>query len=267
MRGYQAENSNMAKVAEQHDEMLEISTFVLDMARKRRTGIACLGLASGNSGERLIGEIANLGASAVDKAWQIGRARGRELVNLLGKIKENLPASLDEYLKRRGTQAGTMYGRVHHDFMLNAIDDAKYSICILSGWISKRIVDAEFMECISAAMSRGVDVYLGYGYEYKRGHEENGDSKIALAVLKTAANDAMKASRAGSLNVGKFATHEKILLIDCSVIVSGSHNWLSNANHLNEESSLIVEDKALAEQECVRVKKRITENAVISSIE
>ena len=52
----------MAKVAEQHDEKLVISTFVLDMARKRKTGIVCLGVASGKSGEKLIGEIANLSA-------------------------------------------------------------------------------------------------------------------------------------------------------------------------------------------------------------
>jgi phosphatidylserine/phosphatidylglycerophosphate/cardiolipin synthase-like enzyme len=266
----------MATVAKPHDETLEISTFVLDMARKRkRLQVGGIGRVLGaglisemRSADGLrLGEVINIAAAGAGDAWSIGRARGRELVNLLGNLKETLPSSVDDYLKRRGTQAGTMYGRAHHDFMLNAIDDAQYSICILSGWLSKRIVDADFMEAISSAMCRGVDVYLGYGYEYQRGHEEKGDSKIALAVLRTAANDAMKASRPGSLKVGKFATHEKILLIDCSVIVSGSHNWLSNASHLNEESSLIVEDKNLAQQECVRVKKRIAENAVISSTE
>ena len=243
-----------------NEQGLNVSNVVLGLARKRHVEAIAAGIEiCGLSTPDAINHVEVIAG----KAWRIGTTAGRGLINLLDEFSESVPKALKSFLRARDRECAMIIGYSHRDFLLNAIDGAQESLCIVSGWLSKRVIDPELVERVKLAIERGVDIFVGYGYEYQGEHQEKKDSKFALAILRTVAKAAKKERWKGSLTVGRYATHEKVLILDKAVIVSGSNNWLSNASFVNDESSLIIENADLAKNEYVRVRKQVLANAVI----
>lgn len=135
----------------------------------------------------------------------------------------------------------------HYEFLLRALRDAKKSLLILSGWLSSSVVDETFCAAARDALSRGANIYIGFGYENLSGqHEASQRGLQALNSLRAVADSAK--GMEGLLKVGEFNNHQKILIRDCEEVVCGSHNWLSNRLFMNREKSFVVEDPALAKQ-------------------
>jgi hypothetical protein len=147
----------------------------------------------------------------------------------------------------------------HYRFMVESLREARISFLVLSGWVHDKVVDKHFISELRNALERGVDIYLGFGYEDSKGrHNLILGSKKALSAL----NSLRKESREmkGTLYVGRFNNHQKVLIQDKEKVVCGSHNWLSNKTFRNKERSLVVEDKKMAAGLFEEISKLIVEN-------
>ncbi|MCR9186631.1 MAG: phospholipase D-like domain-containing protein [Halieaceae bacterium] len=150
----------------------------------------------------------------------------------------------------------------HYEYLLRAIKESKKSLLILSGWLSSSVVDETFCVAIRDALSRGVNVYLGFGYENSGGqHEASPKSHQAMNSLRAVADAAR--GMEGVLKVGEFNNHQKILIRDCEEVVCGSHNWLSNRAFMNREKSFVVDDPNVARQAFAECRPLIEGNLKI----
>lgn len=153
--------------------------------------------------------------------------------------------------------------RMHQHFLRNSLAEASTSVCILSGWLSDRVIDKDFRELLRDALMRGVDIFIGYGWESGGKHNARRASKVAFSVLRTLESDSTRNRYCGRLVVGKYPNHVKMLIVDCSILAIGSHNWLSNSQFRNRESSIVLDSPSIASIQCSQVKQIIRDNAVI----
>jgi phosphatidylserine/phosphatidylglycerophosphate/cardiolipin synthase-like enzyme len=141
----------------------------------------------------------------------------------------------------------------HYSYLLKQIESAQSSVVILSGWISDKVVDTMFTSILEGALQRGVEVYLGYGFEDSQGqHQVSKPAKRALDNLAKVGTNNRR------LRIGRFNNHQKLLIVDRARVVCGSHNWLSNRTFKNREKSFIIEDPAVAESTFAYVTPLIT---------
>ena len=146
----------------------------------------------------------------------------------------------------------------HYDYLIKNIEASRERLVIMSGWITKYVVDDAFLQLIRKKLAQGVKIYIGYGFEdYKGNHKEIGGAKEVLISLKKL----MKAYPA-QLFIARFATHEKLLLVDSKSVVVGSANWLSNKNYINSERSLIIDNNEFVKLEAERAIKLIKQNLI-----
>jgi phosphatidylserine/phosphatidylglycerophosphate/cardiolipin synthase-like enzyme len=154
-------------------------------------------------------------------------------------------------------------GREHQQRLVSAMEKATSCICILSGWVSSGVVDDQFLLRTEACLRRGVDVYLGYGYQDGQGaHSESRSSKKAVERLIGLGRSCASASTPGTLTLARFGNHEKILTIDGAVAICGSHNWLSNSSYVNRERSVVVSLPSFASTEQERVQSVVREHSI-----
>lgn len=102
-----------------------------------------------------------------------------------------------------------------------------------------------FIDELRKALTNGVDIFLGFGYEDSQGnHKLFAGSRKALQALFGLKGKA--GHFGGNLYIGQFNNHQKVLIQDREIVVCGSHNWLSNKIFRNKERSFIVEEPVLA---------------------
>jgi len=146
-------------------------------------------------------------------------------------------------------------GNQHSQILLDTLKNANKRVCIISGWISHYVVDSLFCDLLSKALERGVDIYIGYGWQDSTG--KHNSSEKALMRLRS-----LSQKFAGSITIGEFPTHEKLLVKDNDYVIYGSNNWLSNKKFKNSERSIIQYSRELAEKEANHAIKVITGNKV-----
>lgn len=147
-----------------------------------------------------------------------------------------------------------LVGREHRLHLNERIKHATKVIVVLSGWISDRVVDANFAQLIDCRLREGCEVYIGFGWRDSEGqHTLSRRAKRALGRL-----EALKRQHRQRLHIAKFGTHEKLLITDDEVVF-GSNNWLSNSSFQNFERSLAVADQELADRESGRAKRLIVQ--------
>lgn len=161
-------------------------------------------------------------------------------------------------------------GRDHLTVLRASIAQSNDTLCILSGWVSSSVVNNPFIQALEAALNRGVDIYIGYGYEDINGsHKPSPRGREALNRLTALASSSW-ARTSGKLHVERIPNHEKILVKDAEFVICGSNNWLSNAQFNNSERSYRIErsDAAKAERDRVvrLITRRITGCAGIESV-
>ncbi len=170
----------------------------------------------------------------------------RQIAELQKAIAE-YPETIQEEVHRASDE-----GRVHHlknknhySFLITTIRESKESLLVLSGWISSKVVNRDMIVELENALDRGVNIYLGFGYEDSKGtHEMTGNAKKAVNNLLNIVNNRNEGQ--GKLYIGRFNNHQKILIRDQKQVVCGSHNWLSNKTFTNQERSFIVNDSRMA---------------------
>ncbi|MDP6125942.1 MAG: phospholipase D-like domain-containing protein [Candidatus Latescibacteria bacterium] len=139
----------------------------------------------------------------------------------------------------------------HQQELSKALISAKHTICILSGWATSYVVDKEFQQLLRKCLSRGVDIYIGYGYQNsKKSKPKKGVEKEAEKNLTELNEWCALEKTKGRLIVRYFPNHSKLLICDDRYAVNGSFNWLSNVGEAQgEERSWIVYDKDFVETE------------------
>ena len=144
---------------------------------------------------------------------------------------------------------------------------AKDALYVLSGWISTTVLDVHTIYLLEEAIKRGVNLYIGFGYGSKAGECDSlrllqPEQHKALMELFRLKNTYNQNSNKGSLYLGLFPTHQKILLKDNDFVICGSNNWLSNRYFNNHELSLKVYSSDIVNTEKLRIKSLIEQYSI-----
>ena len=122
--------------------------------------------------------------------------------------------------------------QTHLKTLNDALSKSTEKIIILSGWVTDRVIDSKFKVLILDALKRGVDIYIGYGYESKIEKEiPKKEQKNAERALEDLQSWCSKSKPEGRLNIYNFPNHQKLLISDEKYMVCGSFNWLSNSGY------------------------------------
>lgn len=136
----------------------------------------------------------------------------------------------------------------HFAALDDAISNAKNTLCIRSGWVSKSVVNEDLFYKLKAAIDRGVTIYIETGWR------RSGDKNPVETNFNLEAKDILRSlilyshgvhsvdpiTKIGRIFVGDVPTHIKEIVVDSEYYVSGSNNWLSNGAHFNKEASHII---------------------------
>ena len=109
-------------------------------------------------------------------------------------------------------------GKVLRDSIANAKD----RLLIVSAFLSAQVVNLKFIADIEQCLKRGVQIWIGYGFD-DRGKRERYDWTDAEDALRQLRKRYKKQLILHDLK----NSHEKILIVDNEYVVVGSYNWLS----------------------------------------
>ena len=154
----------------------------------------------------------------------------------------------------------TLRGKQHIKFLEQTINDAKSTIVILSGWITKYVVTSQFVKLLENALDRGVNIYIGYGYRGSEPQHEEIKGSESDAIVSNLSS--LKDKYRGNIYIAEFPTHEKVLIKDTDYVVCGSNNWLANRKFKNSERSFVVHSSDLVEREFLDISKTIIRNEI-----
>lgn len=146
---------------------------------------------------------------------------------LLEEIRSDI-AKLNEEIQLMKGQAGTievLEMHQHRPKLLEALNSAIKEIILISPWMTPTAVDEEVIKAVGNALTRGVDISIGYGFaklvdtqDYKLKQEEQVAQKLMLIAR----------GKKGSLGLFRFNdVHSKVLICDESFMIISSFNWLS----------------------------------------
>lgn len=130
----------------------------------------------------------------------------------------------------------------HLSALFDAVRSARSRLYVYSGWIKPHVVDL-IQTDLGAALSRGVHVYIGFGWESPSGggdHDPRQDE--AVSRLEKIGGDG---TRSGRIAIKRFRNHSKLLVCDDAYVICGSANWLSNSQYHNREVSVRIHDRKL----------------------
>lgn len=144
-------------------------------------------------------------------------------------------------LKHRPDAFTLISGKQHLAALRSAFEQSRTSICILSGWIGRPLLNNGLQDEIAKAINRGVRIYIGYGWQSDGRHIFSTPAEKAKKYLLS-----LKKRTPEQVHVGEFATHEKLIVIDDRTVIYGSNNWLSNNTFSNAERSVKIADHGLA---------------------
>ncbi len=150
---------------------------------------------------------------------------------------------------------GILKGEDHYNYLIDSITQSTEQIIIMSGWLSSYVIDKEFLSLISEKLDNGVKIYIGYGYRNSKG--EHSGPQVSEKVFRH-----LKDKYPKQFFLSNFATHEKLLIIDCKKVVMGSVNWLSNRNYINSERSYIYLNSTFVKSEAERAIGLIMDNYI-----
>lgn len=128
----------------------------------------------------------------------------------------------------------------HAPLLKSALATSSERLLLISPWITAKVVDGAFIDEFHSMLERRVKVYLGYGLEDgKHTKEPTDQDKAAIQELER------MAKRFPHFTFRKFGNiHSKILIVDRTLAVYTSFNWLSFRGDprrpLREENGLLV---------------------------
>jgi phosphatidylserine/phosphatidylglycerophosphate/cardiolipin synthase-like enzyme len=198
--------------------------------------------------------IIQLGVIWVTRHFLIRDSKQQVKINELESLISNQPSKIKEKIRDiPESQMIILEGKAHRDFLMKSIQDAKTSVTILSGWVTRHAFDYQLSQIIELAIRRGVIFQIGYGFQSSKGkHEPFESSHEAINTFKIFSTKYPK-----NFKFAEFPNHEKILVKDDEFVVYGSNNWLSNKKFKNSERSIVINNTRLAILENKRIYKII----------
>ncbi len=174
-----------------------------------------------------------------------------KLINELKDVIDNFSPDQQGLIQKslRTDPTSTISNQEHLTFLHETLSSARDSIIILSGWITKHVVNEKFIELTREALRRGVSVYIGYGYNnFNNQPGVSPSTRIALDNLLNL--EKWTKDKNGDLLVKQIMyeekeSHMKLILCDNKFTVLGSNNWLSNSKFNTLELSVKVESQEL----------------------
>lgn len=139
----------------------------------------------------------------------------------------------------------------HPGLLKKALLLSKKRLLIISPWIRHQVVDWEFIASLEVLLSKGVDIYIGYGLGDGDGGAKGADAAKNKPAITAAAEKDLKqlAQRYKNFRfvlVGN--THRKTLISDDAFAVVTSFNWLSFKGDPRakprDESGIVIRKKA-----------------------
>lgn len=109
----------------------------------------------------------------------------------------------------------------HPGYLQDALTTSVERVIVISPWLRRAVVNEPFLATLSAALERGVSVYIGWGISAGEAIDPNADRWV-LDRLDRLAKDypALAVQRLGG-------THAKVLIADSRYVIVTSFNWLS----------------------------------------
>ena len=130
-----------------------------------------------------------------------------------------LEKKIDEMKNERKSADRVLSTYDHRPLLLDALNNAKNTVVIVSPWIKSGGLDDEILGCIERAVQRKTRVFIGYGISKKEDSDKRILRKLSNIQNKQYGNN-LYLVRLGN-------THEKVLIKDNEYMVITSFNWLS----------------------------------------
>lgn len=203
----------------------------------------------------VVGFFGGVGISIASIGAVLGAFGGNFIGSRLDRSALEKKKELLEELYRREHEAGRVKvvtsHQEHRDLLRLALKEADMRVCILCGWATSYVVDQEFKSLLWAALERGVNISIGYGYTAAGEPRPRKKTEVeADAIFTTLLRETEAKKPVGTLLTRRFPNHQKLLICDDKFAVCGSFNWLSNAGRSpNQERSWIVTNKEFIQQE------------------
>lgn len=145
-----------------------------------------------------------------------------DMKEIVAALKKEVIATIKE--ERALPKQRSLKNHEIREIFLAALKEAKEEINIISPWITKKVVDADFIRMLEEALKRGVRIKILYGISDPSSRQYGKpDETVPLA-----ASLVKKFSRYGDLFKMKYGqTHQKLLICDNRYFVDGSFNFLS----------------------------------------
>ena len=89
----------------------------------------------------------------------------KKLEKIASRQNEYLKSLLRDHEKHKIIPLQT--SNEHRSQLIDALKNTQRKLCILSGWATSYVVDNEFKEYLRILLQKGVNVYIGYGYQSK----------------------------------------------------------------------------------------------------
>jgi hypothetical protein len=168
------------------------------------------------------------------------------------KLLEQYEKSLNDKGKKSVNVLKIHSPAEHAELLRKALRNAKHTVIILCGWVTDYVIDDEFKLLLEGCLSRGVNVYIGYGYTAS--NEKKPSSEVQLRAENYLFNElkpwCYEKNTKGHLWLVKYPNHAKVLIRDYEYAVVGSFNWLSNSGRSkNAEYSWVIKDMDFVEKE------------------
>jgi phosphatidylserine/phosphatidylglycerophosphate/cardiolipin synthase-like enzyme len=180
-----------------------------------------------------------------------------QLKSTINQLKQDLK-NIDNrrlnksYKKFKDSIIPVIGAQSHRNLLLSSLNEAQESLVILSGWVTEYAINDEFKNLVRKCLDRGVQIYIGYGYQMKKsGKKISNVKKLETeSLFKELQEWCGEYEKKGRINVWYYPNHSKVLICDKKYIVCGSFNWLSNiGNSSNEERSYKIQDRDFIEDE------------------
>lgn len=107
---------------------------------------------------------------------------------------------------------------------LNIIKSAKKEIIIYSPWISESVIDNQFIDILQKLVNKGVSIIIGYGISR---NESDEDRPIPLQIKRRLESIKTPEGLTGVQLHWLGNSHAKEVIVDRTVHLCGSHNFLS----------------------------------------
>lgn len=102
----------------------------------------------------------------------------------------------------------------HRGILLDTFKRAKTRILLFSGFTSTFALNDELFKLIDEALNRGVDIFIGYGWQHPSSKSQNNINKSEVQKLEQLAISQSEKVTSGRLKLFDFPNHSKVLIMD-----------------------------------------------------